>query len=380
LRGKRTIDFQIIKEVIFSFTNDNNNNNKSNYESNAYSFIGNGVDEIVNFKGNNKNSSKNEDVIYYFETGKFVQSTSNNSNPEQYLLIDENKDIKNSDNILSNIDLIDFESEYDSDDISNNSDEIISQDNNIDSNYQNNKVDEEISNNTISENNDIQKTDKDNNDGDFDNMSEISYDSEIHIACLNNNIEIIDMLISCEYDINERCGDGSTPLFLSIKKNKYESVKYLIEHQADLTIPDNYWNTPKSFLLKHLSEENYSKLIELLIPYIYSKNNIDELYSEGNSLLLSVIKSIPTNLKVIETIISNGANPNQIDSEEKVPLIYAIEQKNIDLIRLLIKYKADISFKTPNEKSPVAFACKINDKIIVKELLKGKKNNKWINE
>ena len=343
MRGKHHIDYKIIKEVMNSFINNNdNNNNNSNNESTVNSFIDNDINATMNSNNRNKNSSKNEDINYYLETGKFIQSISNN--------------------------------DYDSDNVSSDYDEIISQNNNIDSNYQNHKIDEEINSNTNSEINNIQKTDKDNNDGNFNDMSEISYNSEIHIACLKNNIEIIDMLISCGFDINERCGDGSTPLLLSIKKNKYECVKYLIEHQADLTISDNNGNTPKSFLLNHLSDENYTKLIELLIPYIYSKNNIDELDSQGKSLLLSTIKSIPTNLKVIETILSNGANPNQIDSEEKAPLIYAIEQKNIDLIRLLIKYKADISFKTLNGKyTPLAFACLIDDKNIVKELLKGKK-------
>ena len=227
--------------------------------------------------------------------------------------------------------------------------------------------------------------------------------SEIHIACLNENIEVINLLIDCGYDINARCEDGSTPLLFSIKQNKYETVKCLLEHQPDLTIPDCHGDTPISYLLKHLSKKN-SKLFEVVLPYINMNQNyppdkltplnyimkynniealniicksnafnINELDSEGNSLLTSTIKHFPEKLALIEVILSNRANANQLDSVNKVPLFYAIENESIDLISLLVKYKADVTLKTPNGYTPLTLACAKNNTKIITELLKYKR-------
>ncbi|KAG4094207.1 ankyrin [Neocallimastix lanati (nom. inval.)] len=236
----------------------------------------------------------------------------------------------------------------------------------------------------------------------IENISK-NLNSEIHIACLNENIEVINLLIDCGYDINARCEDGSTPLLFSIKQNKYETVKCLLEHQPDLTIPDCHGDTPISYLLKHLSKKN-SKLFEVVLPYINMNQNyppdkltplnyimkynniealniicksnafnINELDSEGNSLLTSTIKHFPEKLALIEVILSNRANANQLDSVNKVPLFYAIENESIDLISLLVKYKADVTLKTPNGYTPLTLACAKNNTKIITELLKYKR-------
>eukprot|EP00833_Pecoramyces_ruminatium_P002070 jgi/Orpsp1_1/1176102/evm.model.c7180000056410.1 len=235
----------------------------------------------------------------------------------------------------------------------------------------------------------------------IEDISQNSY-NEIHIACLNQNINLISMLIQCGFNIDDRCKDGSTPLLLSVKQNKKESVKYLIEHQADISIPDHQGDTSISYLLKHLSKEN-SSLLELLLPYITMNQNyppdnlaplnylvkynvealdiflnighfnIDELDFGGNNLLFSTIKCNPENLKLIKIILSHGANPNQLDSENKTPLIYAIEKESIDLVRLLLEYGADSQLQISKGLTPLKYACIKNNNNIIKELFKANK-------
>ncbi|OUM60514.1 hypothetical protein PIROE2DRAFT_63098 [Piromyces sp. E2] len=255
----------------------------------------------------------------------------------------------------------------------------------------------------LHESNEEEEEEEENTFINMENISEESY-SEIHISCINENIDIIEILINCGYDINDRCGDGSTPLLLSIKQNKWKAVQFLLEKEADLTIPDNNGDTPVSYVLKHLSEKKNNKLLEILLPYINMNQkyppeewtplkylvkgnnpealhiisnidgfNIDEKDSEGNSLLIFTIKEYPEKLTMIESILSHGADVNQLDSENKIPLIHAIEKENIDLIRLLIKYNADVTCTMPNGYTPIKYACiknNTNNTNIVNELLK----------
>jgi len=196
--------------------------------------------------------------------------------------------------------------------------------------------------------------------------------NEMYIACLNDNKDLIKILIEFGYDINEQqCDDGSTPLLFSLKYEKYISAKTLIENNANILIPDKEGETPLSYVIRNLSEKNNNnyEILELLLLSI----NINEIDSDGNSILLSIIKKDSSNLELIEKILMCGADVNQLDKENRNPLIYAIEKEDINLINLLIKYKADIQFKMPNGMTPIKLACIKNNTDIVKEILNAKK-------
>jgi len=200
--------------------------------------------------------------------------------------------------------------------------------------------------------------------------------------------------------------DDSTLLLSSLKNEKYESAKVLIQNKADITISNKNGETPLSYVLKNSSKNN-NEILELVLPfidlrqsyppdnltplkYLIKSNNMDgieilskaegfdinEVDSEGSSALSYAINNDPNNLGLIEKVLLYGANVNQLDKENKVPLIYAIENENIDLVKLLTKYKADIQMKLPDGLTPIKLACIKNNTDIVKELFKVKKNNK----
>ncbi|ORX86699.1 ankyrin [Anaeromyces robustus] len=206
--------------------------------------------------------------------------------------------------------------------------------------------------------------------------------------------------------------------YFLLKIKKFKSAKLLIKNKADITIPDNKGETAISFTFKNLSKE-YLEILELLLPYmkmnqtyppdgltplqylikynhiidgvpILSKAkdfNINEIINDdndgnGNNLLFSLIKMNSSSssqdnlLNIIKIVLSNGGNPNQLDKENKVPLMYAIEQENLELIKLLIENNADIRFKMPNGETPLLYSCKKNKIKIAKELLKNDKIKK----
>ncbi|ORX81901.1 ankyrin [Anaeromyces robustus] len=254
---------------------------------------------------------------------------------------------------------------------------------------------------------------------------------EVHLVCLNENEELIQLLIQeFNYNINEpSLLDGSTPLLLSIKYEKYKCIPFLLENGADITIPNQQGESAISYILKHPSDnEKYKEILKLFIPkinfyqtylpnnllpfqYLINYNNwqglevilpqlntlninIDDYnlinYKKMNNnkkekekekeneknddnledtLLLYAIKLNTQNLKLIKTLLSNGANINYLNKQGKNALIYAIEQKNMDLIKLLMNYKPDIKLKTKNGITPLKLAIMNNLSDIVRELL-----------
>lgn len=68
--------------------------------------------------------------------------------------------------------------------------------------------------------------------------------------------------------------------------------------------------------------------------------------------LLRVIIYDRLNIKSIESLLIRGANPNTFNVSKTTPLSYAILQKNIELVQLLLKYGADPNFTASGEVTP----------------------------
>ncbi|KAG4088702.1 ankyrin [Neocallimastix lanati (nom. inval.)] len=252
----------------------------------------------------------------------------------------------------------------------------------------------EISENSV----EMINTEKESDNKDIDEYN------EIHYACLNENEEIINILIKdFQYNVNEPCNDGSTPLLLSLKHGKYKSAEILLENNADISIPDKNGETPLSYLIKHPSPQN-NEIINLLlskvtnyqtnngldpeaiIKYLIDNNNTESLKAfiskskkfinntnnDNDTPLLYAIKRNPNNLELIEILLSNGADVNHANNTNKNPLIYAIEQTNINLIELLKKYHADINYKLRNGTTPLKLSLSMNNTTIIKKLLEKK--------
>jgi len=335
--------------------NNMNNEDDNNNENNEYE-----NDENQNKKGNssrNKNNRKNRN-----KNKKNKNNNKNNNNDNHYNNKDNNENINHHENST--------------------------------------KINDKIKDSNTKDENGDNAYDEDENT--------MKHYQEIHLACFNENEEFIQLLVGeFNYDIDEPCHDGSTPLLLCLKHEKYKCINILLENNANITKVDQQGESALSYVLRHPSTKN-NEVLKLFLPkidlyQIYSpedliplhylikynnyqgmemifqhlKNlNIDDyrLGSSGDNsiqdtLLLYAIKMYPKHLKVIEIILLEGTNVNYLNKEDKNPLIYAIEQNDMDLIRLLLKYKADINFKTNTGLTPLKLSIKNNLNLIAKKLI-----------
>ena len=84
-------------------------------------------------------------------------------------------------------------------------------------------------------------------------------DSPLHWACSFNNIEVVKILLSNGFDINNSNVDGITPLHAACFENNEELIELLLNEDADRNIMDIKGRLPQELL----KNENLLKLFEI---------------------------------------------------------------------------------------------------------------------
>jgi len=97
----------------------------------------------------------------------------------------------------------------------------------------------------------------------------------------------------------------------------------------------------------------YSENIEIVIFLIDNKVDLNFLSLEGTALMAATVKG---NLKIVELLLENGANPDLTNEDGISALMYAIQFKNISIVKLLLKYKANKLLLDKEGKSAFEYA------------------------
>ena len=144
----------------------------------------------------------------------------------------------------------------------------------------------------------------------------------LHNAAKDGDIDKVKELIAKDTDVNEEDSASNTPLILATYFGHTDVVKTLLENGANLTNPELVWIT---------AQKGHKEIMELLI--------------------------------------SNGANINAKSSEDKSPLLMAIEWKHIEIAELLIDRGADLKFRNKKGTTLLQFATFYDNKDMVEMLL-----------
>jgi len=89
-----------------------------------------------------------------------------------------------------------------------------------------------------------------------------TYSDSLFIACENEYLEIVKLLIENGADINKSDNYGQTPLFIACQNGYLEIVKLLIENGADINKSNNNGKTPLFIAREYQRFEITAVLIE----------------------------------------------------------------------------------------------------------------------
>ncbi|HSC25016.1 MAG TPA: ankyrin repeat domain-containing protein [Candidatus Babeliales bacterium] len=169
----------------------------------------------------------------------------------------------------------------------------------------------------------------------------------ILFVCYNNE-KIVTLLLNEKAAINMQDKDGNTALMYA--KNE-SMISLLLNHGADINIRNNMGTTP---LLHHVNSNN-EKIVTLLLNNENINVNIKDenhdtalmyaIKSEKEDIILLLLPKADLNIQD-----KNGNTALMLAANKKY---YRDEDKQIEIIKLFLKYKADTTIK--NNENETAY-------------------------
>ncbi|XP_023311285.1 uncharacterized protein LOC108909215 [Anoplophora glabripennis] len=181
--------------------------------------------------------------------------------------------------------------------------------------------------------------------------------SVLHLAVIKNNVEILEYLLAREdVDVDARCSEGRTPLYLATALGRIEFVRKLIRAGADVNV-SSYEDEP----LLHMSV-HYPDICHLLIRY---GAPIDAVNSWGCTLLYEAVYC--ECLEVMHMLLYYNADPNIADVHDITPFMMALMHCKLDAQEALLEYVDDFdraSYDSMWFGSTLSFALRGNSPFI----------------
>lgn len=196
--------------------------------------------------------------------------------------------------------------------------------------------------------------------------------------------EIMDLLLENGADPNIANIDGEVPLTKIIDMHYFqgnkEYRKYWIEKLVDITQTLEQLVKPFFYLLKTHTNGHYS---EYYIEYFLKKRGPDligKCYEEGILVLKTIMKSFDgtliknkKSLEIMKLLIDYGANADELDRDGYTLLQNLLRANQLRKAMWLLQHGADPNLLRPDGKTPIMYAVE-EDNLDFVEILLGKYN------
>jgi ankyrin repeat protein len=187
------------------------------------------------------------------------------------------------------------------------------------------------------------------------------------------NMHIVELLINNGANLNSQNAYGFTPLMRAVEEYNIILVEYLINKKVNLELKDLNGFTVLRRAINNPEIENCFcqfqklKIIELLIK---SGTNVNSQDNKGFTSLTEILyehnKNNHNNNEIAKLLIKYGADVNLQSIYGTTPLKIAVENDNIEMVKILINNGANIFVKTLLDENLLKFT----KNEIIKNLLK----------
>ncbi|XP_054160145.1 ankyrin repeat and death domain-containing protein 1A-like [Oppia nitens] len=221
--------------------------------------------------------------------------------------------------------------------------------------------------------------------------------TSLHMASINNNLEVVDKLISCGADLNikdkqgrhaghwaafkghdevltaliksgieidDRDDDGKTALHLAAEYGFRDASQTLIQHNCDIFATDSKGRSA----LMIASALGYVDVVALLVSYGAVLNSKDK---NGNTALHLCV--LGNHVKMTQFLIDKGAQINSLNNRLQTPLVVAAEIGHTEVAEILIKNGADLDVQEKSGRTALYVASRGSFQAIVDMLIKAER-------
>lgn len=174
----------------------------------------------------------------------------------------------------------------------------------------------------------------------------------LHVAAKHNFFQSMQLLFTMnDLDVNKGDSFAKTPLHLAAEFKAENAANLLLTHpDINPNLFDSSGMNPFAYALVNRD----FNMITLFIsdPQV----NFDDKKLKDSDLLSNFVSN--GNYDAVEGLIQRGFHPDLVDSGGKTPLIIAVSNGNVDLVRLLLSTrKININKRFNNDYTVLHFAC-----------------------
>ncbi|QXP69608.1 ankyrin repeat domain-containing protein [Polaribacter sp. R2A056_3_33] len=165
-----------------------------------------------------------------------------------------------------------------------------------------------------------------------------------------NSLEIVTFLTEKTKDINHTNKQGNSALSVAVERNSSDVVAYLINQKANINVTDKDGNTLAYYLLNSYNErrnDNFATKKNLLV-----KNGLKLNQIQGGNNTLFHFALDNKNIKLLKEVNSYGIDVNAKNNEGYTALhLAAMKSKDTKIINYLLSIGADKNIKNEFEES-----------------------------
>jgi len=176
----------------------------------------------------------------------------------------------------------------------------------------------------------------------------------LEIAANYNKPKIVEFLARNGGYSSGHTTDGWSLLHRSCEKDRSTIVEALINAGADCNEKTGNGSTP--LLIAIAQHKTNTAKVLLKFPAVFKTLNDNYVATDKDKRKALHWALENDDLELIKIMISKGANINIEDATGKTPLFYAIDSGNIEIIKLIIEYGGDVNYNSEQYGSSLLYA------------------------
>ena len=197
-------------------------------------------------------------------------------------------------------------------------------------------------------------------------------DTALHNAAIKNNLEIVNLLLSCPQNkkaiINTQNLRGQSSLHVACLKGSGEVVKILLDHGADMHLLDEDDDTALYYAVKKKHPEVVKYLLEDLMNHTVDFNI---RYKAGKTVLHYASQFGLDS--IVRRYLELGVKTDFVDAKGNIPLFNAVKGNHTEVAKLLLDNMSnqtiDLNIQNKRGQTLLHYACFNGMDPVVKTLL-----------